>query len=404
MASTFTKTFNPLDPQYKAYRRHIMKELASQPEAALKEQLDYLASQPPPSDDSGVATSMFHNIRTLPMPTRVKSILDSTSGTTGSVIIRQDLEPIITLLFVRNFPLWETMNKGQSNGLVHAYEQMTALDSQSLGQSLISELGSVSYDHSVLARQTTPISVFAQGRGVSFKEEAAVKAGGMDFKPLSIEMSSAMTRLATDMQYYMFQGNFTNSSGQTSSTEGGAYSALAFDGLRGVTGSVGSFSSNNAVQVDVGTLNITESLKFLAAKEANNGGFPDMAVLSMLAKDALDTENMPLQRWNDNLTEVAPGVNVSTVNWANGKIKILPVPGNTIGTYNRTSDNALVEDMYVYDSSKIMLRWLYSENITVLEIPSGVDGQLSSRVICFLMYGLEQAAPPFSGKARRLAS
>jgi hypothetical protein len=281
---------------------------------------------------------------------------------------------------------------------------MTAPDGQSLGGSLISELGGVNYDHSVLAKQTTPISVFAQGRGVSFKEEAAVRAGGMDFKPLSIEMASAVTRLATDIQYYMFQGNFTNSSGQTSSTEGGAYNALAFDGFRGVMGSVGSFSGNNAIQVDVGSLNITESLKLTAAKEANNGGFPDMAVLGMLAKDALETENMPNQRWNDNMTEVAPGVNVNTINWANGKMKILPVPGNTLGTYNRTSDNALVEDMYVFDSSKITLRWLYSETMTVLEIPSGVDGQLSSRVLCFYMYGLEQAAPIFSGKARRLAS
>lgn len=402
--NTLTKTYHPQDTQYKANRRHILKELSTQSEAALKEQLDYLASQPPPTDDDGVATNMFHNIRTLPVPRRVKSILDSTSGTTGSVLIRQDLEPIITMLFVRLFPLWEAIAKGMSNGLVHAFEQMTAPDSQSLGSSLISELGGVTYDHSVLARQTTPISVFAQGRGVSFKEEAAVKAGGMDFKPLSIEMSAAVTRLATDIQYYMFQGNFSNSSGQTTATEGGGYNALAFDGFRGVMGSVGTFSSNSAVQVDVGSLNITESLKLLAAKEANNGGFPDMAVLSMLAKDALDTENMSGQRWNDNMTEITPGVNVSTVNWANGKIKILPVPGNTLGTYNRTSDSALVEDMYVFDSSKIMLRWLYSETMTILEIPSGVDGQLSSRVIAFYMYGLEQAAPPFSGKARRLAS
>jgi hypothetical protein len=281
---------------------------------------------------------------------------------------------------------------------------MTAPDAQSLFGSVISELGSVTYDHSVLARQTTPISVFAQGRGVSFKETAAVEAGGMDFKPLSIEMDAATTRLAKDIQGMMFQGNFGNSSGQTASTEGGAYNALYFDGFRGVIGSVGTFSGNNAVQVDIGSLNITESTKLTAAKIANNGGNPDLVVMGMLAKDALDTENMVNQRWNDNMTEVAPGVNVNTINWANGKVKILPVPGDTLGTYNRTSDNALVEDIYVLDSSKIVLRWLYSETMTVLEIPSGVDGQLSSRIIAFYMYGLEQAAPVFSGKARRLAS
>lgn len=310
---------------------------------------------------------------------------------------------ILHILFVRTFPLFEVLSKQPSNGLVHAYNQATAPDTGGLGSSLISELGSVTYDHSTFVRQTTPISVFAQGRGVSFKEEAAVRQGGVDYKPLSVEMNNAMVRLSADIQQQIFQGNFTNSAG-TSSNEGGNYNTLGFDGFRGVIGSYGSFSSNNAIQVDIGTLNITESLKLVAAKTANNGGMPDLAVMGMLAKDALDTEAMPQQRWNDNLTEVAPGVNVSTVNWANGKIKILPVPGNTLGTYNRTSDSALVEDMYVLDSSKVILRWLYSENLTVLEIPSGVDGQLSSRMIAFLMYGMEQAAPLFTGKCRRLAS
>lgn len=404
MVNTLTKTFAPQDPQYKANRRHILKELSTQSDTALKEQLDYLASQPAPVDESGIAETMFHNIRTLNVPQRIKGILDSTSGTTGNVLIRQDLEPILHVLFVRQFPLWEAISKGPSNGLVHAYNQITAPDTGSMGSSLVSELGTVNYDHSTIVRQTTPISVFAQGRGVSFKEEAAVRQGGVDYKPLSIEMSNALVRLSTDIQGQMLQGNFSNSSGQSASTEGGAYNSLGFDGLRGVIGSVGTFSSNNAIQMDVGSLNITESLKLVAAKAANNGGNPDMVVMGMLAKDALDTENMPNQRWNDNFTEIAPGVNVSTINWANGKLKILPVPGNTLGTYNRTSDSALVEDMYVLDTSKIMLRWLYSENMTVLEIPSGVDGQLSSRMISFFMYGLEQAAPLFTGKARRLAS
>lgn len=403
MVSTFTHVHDLQDPQYKANRRHILKELSTQPESALKEQLDYLASQPAPTDDSGVATSMFHNIRTLNMPTRVKSILDSTSGTTGSVLIRQDLEPVLTVLFVRQFPLYEILTKSPSNGLVHAFNQVTAPDTGGLGSSLISELGTVTYDHSSFVRQTAPISVFAQGRGVSFKEEAAVRQGGVDYKPLSVEMGNALVRLSSDIQQQIFQGNFTNSAG-TSSNEGGNYNTLGFDGLRGVLGSYGSFSSNNAIQVDIGSLNITESIKLGAAKSANNGGMPDLVVLGMLAKDALDTENMAQQRWNDNLTEVAPGVNVSTVNWANGKVKILPVPGNTLGTYNRTSDSALVEDIYVLDTSKIILRWLYSENLTVLEIPSGVDGQLSSRMICFLMVGLEQSAPLFNAKCRRLAS
>jgi hypothetical protein len=403
MVETFTSAHDPRDRTYQANRRKIIKELSTQSERALCDQLDFLASQSPPRDESGVATQMFHNIRGLGVPERVKGILDATSGTTGSVLIRQDLEPVLHVLFVRQFPLFDVIAKGPSNGLVHAYNQVTAPDAMSLGGSLISELGTVLYDHSTFGRQTTPISVFAQGRGVSFKEEAAVRQGGVDYKPLSVEMGNAITRLSMDIQHQMFQGNFTNASG-TATTEGGLYNTLGFDGFRGVTGSVGSFSANNAIQVDVGSLNITEALKFTAAKIANNGGMPTLAVLSMLAKDALDTEHMPNQRWNDNLTEISPGVRVNTVNWANGQLRILPVPGNTLGTYLRTSDSASVEDMYVLDASKIVLRWLYSETMTVLEIPSGVDAQLSSRMISFFMYGMEQAAPVFSGKSRRLAS
>jgi len=52
-----------------------------------------------------------------------------------------------------------------------------------------------------------------------------------------------------------------------------------------------------------------------------------------------------------------------------------------IGSYNRTSDNALVEDLYVLDESTITMRWLFAPSFTVLQIPSGVDGVLSERYI-----------------------
>lgn len=116
---TLQKSFDPSDRQYKSNRQYMLKELFKQSDRELKDQIDFLASQPPPVDDEGVAVKMFHNIRTLDMPNRVKSILDSTSGTTGSVLIRQDLEPILYSLFVRKFPLFEAITKQPSNGLVH---------------------------------------------------------------------------------------------------------------------------------------------------------------------------------------------------------------------------------------------------------------------------------------------
>lgn len=65
----------------------------------------------------------------------------------------------------------------------------------------------------------------------------------------------------------------------------------------------------------------------------------------------------------------------------NGELIILPIPGNTLGAYNRASDNALVEDIYILDDATNTVRWLYSEGLTVLQIPTGVDGFLSERYI-----------------------
>lgn len=267
----------------------------------------------------------------------------------------------------------------------------------------MTELGTVSYASSDYQRATYPIAVFAQGRGVSIKELAAVQAGGAPYEPMQIEMTDAIVRLSTDIQYTMFQGNATNSSG-TSTTEGGNYNANAFDGFRGVVGSVGSFSTNNAIQQDEASLNMLESIQSVAAKAANNGGMPSAILLSMNAKQALDIEQQGNRRYNDDTVEIIPGVRVTQVPFANGNLAVIPVPGNTIGTYNRTSDGQNVEDIYIIDESATKLRWLYSDSFTVLQIPSGVDGQLSERYLIFMMVGLEIAAPLYCGKVRRLAN
>jgi hypothetical protein len=212
-----------------------------------------------------------------------------------------------------------------------------------------------------------------------------------------------MIKLATDIQYILFQGNASNAAG-TSYTESGAYNVNAFDGLRGVLGSQGVFAGNNSIQLDVGTLNILESLQSVAAKAANNGGNPSSVFMSINSKQGLDIEQQNNRRYNDNQVEIIPGVHVNRINWANGALDVIPVPGNTIGNYSYGLTNSVVEDMYVLDEKTITARWLYSDSFTVLQIPSGVDGVLSERFIVFGMYGLEIAAPPFNGKARRIAS
>ena len=62
------------------------------------------------------------------------------------------------------------------------------------------------------------------------------------------------------------QGNATTSSGAGASTELGVYNANGFDGLRSITGSAGSYSANNALQADIGSLNMLESCQSLSAK------------------------------------------------------------------------------------------------------------------------------------------
>lgn len=375
-------------------------------EQDLDRQLRYMLQETPNHDESNLTSKIIGEIYSQPFtPRAMKGILDSTSGTTGNVLIRQDLEPTLYTLFVKKFPVFDRLAKGPSNGLVHAATQITSPDSGSLGSSVITEVGTVNYTTGAYARVTFPIAVFATGRGVSFKEVAAVAQGGAPYDPSRTEMSNGMVKLAQDMQYMFLQGNASNSGG-TSSQEAGLYNANGIDGFRGVLGSVSAFSANNAIQADISSLNITESLRFGSTKGANNGGHPTIALLTLNSKQAFDDEQATNVRYDglQNVTELIPGVKVSKLTYSDGELAIVPLPGTTMGTYNRTSDNALVEDIYFIDESAVCIRWLYSENFTVLQIPSGVDGVLSERWIIFMMAGLEIAAPSFMGKIRRLAS
>jgi hypothetical protein len=214
-----------------------------------------------------------------------------------------------------------------------------------------------------------------------------------------------MVKLAQDIQYFILQGNASNAGG-TATQEAGLYNANGIDGFRGTLGSVSAFSSNNSIQVDVSSMNITESLRFAATKAANQGGNPRLAFMSLNTKQAFDDEQMTNVRYDSsaNLRDLIPGTRVSSLTYSDDELLIVPFPGSTGGTYNRTSDNALVEDIYIIDEAHTAIPWLYSESFTVLQIPSGVDGVLSSRWIIFGMFGLEIAAPSFCAKVRRLAS
>ena len=410
--NSFTALQHPTDIGYRMNRARLVSELVKMSPQQLDMQIQYQFRQPAPQDTSGgdLTKKIVGELYNAPyVPNSLKSVLDSTGGTTGNILIRQDLEAPMYALFVKTFPAWDRLRKGPSNGLVHAATQVTSPENgYSLGGTIVTELGSISNVASQYQRATFPIAVFGTGRGVSLKEIAAVRQGGANYDPMKSEMANGMVRLAQDAQYVMLQGNATNAAG-TATQEAGLYNANAFDGLRGVIGSAGSFSGNNAIQVDIANMSITEAIQTAAAKVANNGGMPSLVFMSIQAKQALDIEQNQNRRYNDDLVEIIPGVRANKLTWANGELVIVAIPGNTLGTYNRASDNALVEDIYVLDEASLTVRWLYSEGFTVLQIPTGIpdasgNAPLSERYVVFGMYGLEQAAPLFNAKARRLAS
>jgi hypothetical protein len=120
----------------------------------------------------------------------------------ASALIRQDLEPLLYALFVKTFPAWERFTKEPANGLVHAYNQITAYgDAQ-----FMTELGTVT-------------------------DDVTTYAGGMGYNPEQIELQSGLRAIAHKMQKTIFQGNAT-ASGGTANDEYGLYDANSFTGLR----------------------------------------------------------------------------------------------------------------------------------------------------------------------------
>lgn len=407
MPETFTEVAHPHDITYQMRRQKQIDELLTLNSTQLDRKLRYQMNQRPDEairDESKLSNQVLGELMTAQyVPDKLKAVLDSGASPSGGVLIRQDLEPTLYSLFVREFPVFERLAKGPSNGLVHAATQVTSPeDSYTLGGTLLSsELASISPVRSDYNRVTFPIAVFATGRGVSLKELAAVNAGGAAYDPQKTELANGMVRMSQDVQNQILMGNASNAGG-TASQEAGLYNAAGIDGFRGVLGSVSAFSGNNAIQVNLGNLSMVEGLSTAASAAANAGGRPSLAFMSINAKQMLDLENQNNRRYNDDNTQIIPGVNVQSLLWADGKLDLIPIKGNTLGQYTY-SGVATTEDMYVIDESTITVRWLYSESFTVLQLPIGYDNTLAERFIVFGMFGLEIAAPAFCAKVRRTA-
>lgn len=310
-------------------------------------------------------------------PTLSKA-LDSTGG---AALIRQDLEPVLRELFVRSFPAYDRFAKEPSNGLVHTYQQMTDFG----GAQWMPELGTVTDDKSTYVRKTTNIGVIATRRGVSLKAMYATAQSGSGFNPGNTELRGGLLSIVAGIQTAIFHGNAdaTNSDG-TDADEKGAYDENAFTGLR-------SLLSDRTVNVDPFAStpeDIRAAIDLAAVQMGDSGGVATILYGSYPTKrlwDIQQDKNLLIRPQEQ--VDLAVGVRVAGANTTFGLLPFVGVPGPYVGTY-AISGPQTVGDIYMLDENQISLPWLGTEGPTVLEIPIGVNGQLSRSWIIFQMLGM----------------
>jgi len=322
----------------------------------------------------------------------VRRLLD-TGG--AAPVIRQDLEPILYELYVREFPAWEMFAKEPANGLTHTFQQQTSFgDAQ-----FMPELGTVTDDVGVYARDTTNVAIIATRRGVSLKSQFATLQSGSGFNPEQLELTAGLRAFAHRMQVQIFSGHATNSGG-TAVNELGLYDANAFTGLRSI------LNTSRAKWVDpypvASNAGAMRTAWNQAATEIMNisPGRPQVIFMNPIDKEAFDASQDSNVRYTNELVNVAVGVNTNVVNTLFGAMPLFPIPGDAIGTYLATTPAENVRDSYMLDMSSMSLPYLGSEGLTTLEIPVGVSGQLTKMYIIFGMYGLAVKAPSYSNKVR----
>jgi|WetSurSiteA1Bulk_404760.scaffolds.fasta_scaffold10023_2 hypothetical protein len=323
----------------------------------------------------------------------VQKLLD-TGG--AAPVIRQDLEPILYELFVREFPAFDMFAKEPANGLTHTYQQTTGYGDAKF----MSELGTVTDDVSAYARQTTNVAIIATRRGVSLKSQFATIQSGSGFNPEQLEMTGGLRAIAHRMQSQIFSGHATDSGGD-STNELGEYDANAFTGLRSIlnTGRVKN-ADPRAVSAPAGVLRTAWNQACVEIMQAGPGR-PGVIFLNPWDKETFDAaQDQNIMYTNQPLVNVAVGVTTNTVNTIFGALPLFPIPGDAISAYTAISPAESVRDSYLLDMSSMSLPYLGSEGITTLEIPIGVSGQLTKLYIFFGMFGLAVKAPTYSNKVR----
>jgi hypothetical protein len=328
-------------------------------------------------------------------PTIAKAL--DTAG--GAALIRQDLDPFIVSMFVSLFPAWQRIQKIPANGVVHAWDQLTSYGDATTS-AFISELGSVVDKTGTYARKTTNIAVYGQRRGVTFKQQLAIPAGGMPWDAARLEIQNGLTQMAHDVQKTIFQGDSSNSGG-TASNEYGAYDANAFDGLRMSLNLTPDTGVNFSPYLTSSPDNFVTAFNSGITTIADAVGVPPSVVYSRYKElGQLSDQQISIQRAM-NTTEFVPGVRVPAVMTSVGELPIVGVPGDAIGSYTATTfSGKTVADMYMINESELAVPFLGSPGPSVIEIPPGVSGQLTRLYIVWGMFGLALMSNLHSVKLR----
>jgi hypothetical protein len=324
----------------------------------------------------------------------VAKALDTTGAT---ALIRQDLEPLLYEIFIRIFPAYDRMRKEPANGLVHAWNQITAYGDAKF----MAELGTVTDDTSTYVRKTTNIAILATRRGISLKSQFAVMVGGMNYNPEQIELQGGLRSIAHRMQTTIFEGNASDSGG-TADNELGLYDANAFTGLRQL------LNSADAQNLDPATAPTTTGNFRVAADAAvlpiiQAGGRSSILWSHPSEKITFNQQQDPNFRILAGEQQVNLGVGVvaDQINTVGGPLPWAVVPGDSISSYHAsTYSGNKVRDLYILDEESITLPYLGTPGPTVLEIPIGISGQLTHLYIVFLMNGLAVKVLPWNNKIR----
>lgn len=365
-------------------REQAMRLPPAQLKAAIRDQLEYGSDQ-----GAGIPFQAWANQHTASKIVEDVEFAKFIDTTSGNVLIRQDLEPLIYAAFVRRFPAFARVDKTPANGLVHTFQRTDARPVATY----IAETANVPDSQSVYTRATSNISVLALRVGTSLKQSLSVTAGGMPFDTEQQEISFGIEAIASQLQQTYLQGNATVPGG-TLNTVDGLFDANSFDGLRRTVPAANIRA--------LGTDTILEGLNQADALSVNLGGTSTVVMMRVTDGVQFENELQPFRRFIESeRVEVVPGLpNVTGVSLSgSGVVPVIKVPGADWTVYTVGGD-AGISDAYVIDESVVTMPYLGSDVPTVIELPLGVTGALTKLYMLVGMFGVAVRVPNFIAKLR----